>query len=527
MNFQYVLVTLLCMAGISGMAQKHDQNWVAGSSFTDTIYMINFSDTGLAYVPIVPPIEQVRGSFGISDKDGELQFYTNGNYMVSWNHVIMENGDSLNLGAWTSQNNTFPEVKNAYLHYIYQVLPDPEDEKVYYMIHSFMKYGKYPVDQVSTRLQITKIDMKENKGIGRVIYKNKTLYSHELACRFTIIQHGNGLDWWILVRELNGKKYHNLLLHKDSLVAVNIQDTPEGSGATIDDLDSLWTCRYMSIAAQNGQVIVDPIGTSLRRLYHFDRCKGELEYANSLFHARDTFYNPGGSGGPGGIEGMCFSPSGQYLYGVTRGGYFQWDVEAQDISGSEVQLSGHPLSFDNPINPALYNVTMPFMQLGPDGRIYALHTFTHNIVNNPNEKGAASDFCHAPDDTVSCLGVPYSFFIPMYPNYRLGPLEGSVCDTISTAVSNPAKADYSIKTYPNPGIGEVQVEISLPEYGKGRVTLDVVDALGRIVHQHEFPAYAYLYHMDVSGWPAGMYTEVLSIDQRVVTTSRFVVLGEK
>lgn len=151
------------------MAQKHDQNWVAGSSITDTIYMINFSDTGLTYVPMVPQIEQVRGSFGISDKNGKLQFYTNGNYIVSSNHVIMENGDSLNVGAWTSQNNTFPELKNPYMQYAYMVLPDSEDENIYYLLHSFLKIGKYPFIQVSTRLQITKIDMKENNGLGRVI----------------------------------------------------------------------------------------------------------------------------------------------------------------------------------------------------------------------------------------------------------------------------------------------------------------------------------------------------------------------
>ena len=245
------------------LAQKHDQNWVAGSSFTDTIYMINFSDTGLAYIPIVPPIEQVRGSFGISDKEGKLQFYTNGNYIVSWNHVIMENGDSLNLGAWTSQNNTFPDVKNSYMLYAYQVIPDGYDENVYYLIHSFMKLGKYPVDQVSTRLQITKIDMKENKGLGRVIYKNKTLYSHELACRFAVIRHGNGADWWILVRELNGKKYHNLHLKQDSLIALTIQESSEGSELDLDEIDSVYTCRLMCIASQNGQVLVDPIGSSL------------------------------------------------------------------------------------------------------------------------------------------------------------------------------------------------------------------------------------------------------------------------
>ena len=165
------------------------------------------------------------------------------------------------------------------------------------------------------------------------------------------------------------------------------------------------------------------------------------------------------------------------------------------------------------------------MKLGPDGRIFALHSFTHNIVNDPDEKGQASNFCHAPDDTVSCLGVPYSFFTPMYPNYRLGPLEGSGCDTISS--THPLnEIQYELKIYPNPASGPVQIEISLHDYGRQDTELVIHDALGREVHRHRYPPYAYLHTWDTSNIPNGTYILQLFSDQQTVATNRVVVMRE-
>jgi PKD repeat protein len=67
--------------------------------------------------------------------------------------------------------------------------------------------------------------------------------------------------------------------------------------------------------------------------------------------------------------------------------------------------------------------------MGPDGKIYVVSgvsdTVMH-VINTPNQPGYASHF------TQHSINLPNlnDKSIPNFPNYRLGPLDGSPCDTL-------------------------------------------------------------------------------------------------
>ena len=69
------------------------------------------------------------------------------------------------------------------------------------------------------------------------------------------------------------------------------------------------------------------------------------------------------------------------------------------------------------------------MQLAPDGKIYMSSTSTIrslHVIHQPDEPGSACQF--------QAYGLPLparnSFSVTYSPNYRLGPLDGSSCDTL-------------------------------------------------------------------------------------------------
>jgi hypothetical protein len=74
----------------------------------------------------------------------------------------------------------------------------------------------------------------------------------------------------------------------------------------------------------------------------------------------------------------------------------------------------------------------------------------------------------------------------------------------------PANSGYGVTASPTVASGPVEVTITLPAYGSASAAeLLVVDMLGRVLHRHRFPPYAYLHRFDVSGWAAGLYNVVL------------------
>jgi len=75
--------------------------------------------------------------------------------------------------------------------------------------------------------------------------------------------------------------------------------------------------------------------------------------------------------------------------------------------------------------------------------------------------------------------------LPYHPNYFLGALAGSPCDTLSGA-DNPNIHDFNFRVYPNPSKKKFQILNQLPQNYSG--LLEILDINGNLILSRHLPA---------------------------------------
>ena len=491
-------------------------------------------DDSLSFLPFDMPenIALEPGVLAMSNGEGELLFYTNGNVVVSWDHKIMHGGKGFNEGSTYADfdvDGKDTTYNISYLPFTYRVVPDPYDENTYYLIQPWVIFmGDCPGFD-ATRMQISKIDMSAHGGRGKVVYKNRIFDEEPMATGQALVRHGNGRDWWFVRRSHDGMTFRSILLHRDSVVQV-VTSEILGLGT---DWPSWLDCEATSLSdlypSVDGSMLIDKYGQKAAKLLSFDRCNGEVVLLDTITTGIFPLVYGVGDTLKTAITLYEFSPSGRYLYGASYGEFAQWDLEAPDITASRVRLGGVPWAMhdiDQVVMPGIRGGLSLFAH-GPDGKIYNLQRTSHSVIHHPDEPGEASGLCLAADIGIgSCLGpdVPYWLYSNRHPNYRLGALEGSGCDTIISSTKEPlSSVGYSVSASPSPASGQVEVSITLPGYGGSTAEIQLVDMLGRVLHRHRFPPYAYLHILEVGGWPPGLYNVVLLENGRARASARLVV----
>lgn len=249
--------------------------------------------------------------------------------------------------------------------------------------------------------------MSENTSLGKVVFKDSLLIEDTLAVgKINAVKHANGRDWWVLVNEKNANRYHRILvdvngIHYAGNQAVGLP-VVDGVGQTAFSPNGENYVIYNTVSNTQGAYI---------NLYNFDRCTG-MFFNHRQFHFSDN----GGGGG-------AFSPNSRYLYINYFTKAFQYDLEAPDVWASRVQVA----EYDGFLNPS--PTTFYLMQLAPDGKIYSSSTnsvSSLHIINSPDEPGLA---CQYQQHGIE-LPNRNAYSMPTFPNYRLGPLDGSACDTL-------------------------------------------------------------------------------------------------
>ncbi|HMG15901.1 MAG TPA: T9SS type A sorting domain-containing protein, partial [Saprospiraceae bacterium] len=169
-----------------------------------------------------------------------------------------------------------------------------------------------------------------------------------------------------------------------------------------------------------------------------------------------------------------------------------------------------------------YGSNFFYMQNGPDGKIYMCtlngETVLH-VINNPDEKGKA---CNFTQHSVQLIG-PNSFSLPNFPNYRLGPLIGSGCDTLATSVSSVEEIP-KISVYPNPVSSTLSIELNNKLNHEKTFKVAVYQLSGKEIYKGDIPAFAYIHNVDVSSWPAGMYYFSVTDDRFRSYEGKFIVV---
>ena len=398
MKYLLLFFTLLIAAFCNG--QKQDYVWILGYN-PGTIgpnHSVMDFDFNLA-----PPLISRRNkssmdfSFvnaSICDEDGNLMLYSNGKYIANSNDELIENGNGMNPGEVN------PRVQGI------QFLPGITDSINYYFNLSSVYDNQYGT--LVNELYYSEINHTDLFPSGIVVQKNKLLLKDTLAKgKLISITHANGRDWWIIIPKFISNGYFTFLLSQSGV-----------EGPFFQQIGKVMTERDNS-----GQAVFSPDGSKYIRydidndlnIFDFDRCSGILSNPIHIpIHDLADTLNGGG--------GVAVSPNSRFVYVSSTMLAYRFDLWASDIAASKKVIAVYD-GYQSPFGSTFY-----LAQLAPDGNIYLSCTNGENvlhIITNPDFEGLSRFRQHAVQ-----LPTYNAFGLPNLPHYRLGPVDGSPCDTL-------------------------------------------------------------------------------------------------
>lgn len=309
-------------------------------------------------------VNTLEGVSGISDPQGNLQFYTNGVKVWNKNHLIMDNGTGLFGDPSSSQSAV--------------VVRKPNSANQYYIFttNTFETNGGF---------RYSVVDMSANGNFGAVTEKN-VLLSASTCEKISVVRHQNGTDFWVITHLWGNDGF---LAHQVS--ASGISNSPVVSNAgfsIIADNDHANAIGYMKVSPDGTKLAVCHTYMNKAQLFDFDDATGVVSNPRTI--SASGFQ-------PYGVE---FSPNGQWLYmtSVQPKRLLRYDLQAADIQDSQTVLS----------EPS---TLVGALQMGPDGKIYMAMAETDklSVISNPDNSGSGcSVLLNAVDlaGRLSMLGLP-------------------------------------------------------------------------------------------------------------------------
>ncbi len=177
-NMRYFLILFALYFSSVCLAQKEDYNWLGGYDYNPTPgsliiegYRIDFNNKPFRIDNNVDVKYGIEGNnASISDKNGNLLFYTNGCAVMDRNLNLMPNGDSINAGKWFDLFRLYCSIGYPGFQDVL-ILNDPASEYGYYIFHKPNIY--YPQIPDSFQLHYSYVDLRLNNGLGDVTIKNQ------------------------------------------------------------------------------------------------------------------------------------------------------------------------------------------------------------------------------------------------------------------------------------------------------------------------------------------------------------------
>ncbi|MBS1611831.1 MAG: hypothetical protein JST49_03355 [Bacteroidetes bacterium] len=474
-------VILLCLCSQYLAAQLYDKTWVCGSYAGRVTFNDNGTIDTSSFHPFVNTLVNI---VSICDKDGELQFFTEGVNVYSANGIRMFNGFQLADNLVNQEyGHGFPDCQNVL------VLPKRNNE--YYIIYQSQEDFSFANEPwyYTNRLYYSVVDMELDGGLGDVSQKRVQVNDNKfMDGKMTACQHANGRDWWLVQRRYNTNGYfiylvtaEGITLHREQFIGAVSQE-PDAVGQSAFSPDGN---KYASITGKSPMIILD-----------FDRCEGVFSNPQKVDIPIDTFIFYGQTkiiGGGG--NGLCFSPNNRFIYVNSLYILRQYDLNEISIDSSEQVVF---LWTDSHEQLGKFDQ----MQLGSNGKMYLANytgfTYALHAINNPDEKGLACNF--------EKWGLPIAtnnaFSIPNIVHYRMGALIGSACDTITTGIAD-IDIDSKVRLYPNPAKDIVQIDLTSYNHYNPNNYLFLYNTEGKLMQQ--VPVSYLSAQMDVSSLPAGAY----------------------
>ncbi len=476
-------------------AQFTNLNWTFGDSCG-----IKFNSTGIDSI-YRTSVNSRGSSVSISDSIGNLLFYVaspdlelyqttttvNRGRIYNRQHNTMENGDSIATPGW------YKELL---------ILPLPDSTNKFVVISSMATSG--------AKISYSEVDLTFNNGLGKVVSKNNVLDTGEISDGITAIKHGNGRDWWIIYKKwfYTNNTIYKILLTPTGLSSITTQSI---------GVPSFVGSFYRLIPSKSGEFIIgiNPGDGTLEK-FSFDRCTGN--FFNHVILNNATFPSP--------AEGLwdgAISPNERFLYittAYTTEYLYQIDLLNQNPFQNKIVID----SIDTLMNAG------SSIRLAPNGKMYRSHWWcqdgwncypfldsnyasvnTHlSVINEPDSFGLACSF-----DALGQYLNGYRTYLglPNDVNLALGPLSGSLCDTLSVGLSE-INDGIPIQVSPNPSTGNFTVSIKDKVLFKEGFSYAIYSLQGQLIQQGVIKGRTS--SINLSSFESGMYLLNVTLPKEVI-----------
>jgi hypothetical protein len=444
------LLILICflLFGNNSNAQSRNSIWCFGDSAG-----INFNNLQNP-VPFNSVMRSRGSCASISDHNGNLLFYcgkvtdqtcTNG---IIWNrnNLPMANGSDLNVDSWYHE---------------FLIIPDPADTNLYFIFHEEIS--------CSIGLYYSIVDMSADNGLGAVVQKN-VFINCCIVDALAAVKHANGRDWWLITLKNNNgspsNEFQLFLISVNGISSMITQNLGAMSVSTEGDITFSKDGSKMMVTSMPGLI----------EIFDFDRCTGIINNYKLIepeLHSTDY------------MTSNCISPNNRFAYVSSN-----WDtsyVIQYDLTANPINSSADTVgTFYWPLT------TTGTLRLGPNNKIYlsniagngivypypyqdtmySVYNMYLGVINNPDSGGLSCDF------------QPYSFFLggkrtyyglPNNPNYELGAVTGSICDSL-IGISELGTGKSVLQVFPNPCVD--WIEFTYPSEGK---EFKIRNSLGEVI----------------------------------------------
>lgn len=391
-------------------AQMHDNVWLLGyhggnqslSNDSFGITMLNFDNNRLTISENLKSnlnLNFTNASF--SDSIGKLLLYSNGLYVENSLFRKIPNSDILVSSDWElfgynlGQGIIFiPSLQNQSECLLLQTVHD------YYMNPPWYVEGK--------DLYYTIINPKKNGNQGAIIKKKVPLLIDTTQYgKLTVVKHANGRDWWVPINKSHSNLYYMFLydptgFHLYQKQNIGIEPPEDGGQAVFSPDGSKYVKLNIAYTSYDPYI----------EIYDFNRCDGTFSNHRRIIFDDNPF-----------AGGVAISRNSRFLYVSSYSNVWQYDLWAQDIASTRTLVAIYDGFVD------LFEARFNLAQLAPDGKIYITANngirYLH-VIHNPD---LPYPYCNVEQHGIE-TPTYITFGTPNFPNYRLGPLDGSPCDTL-------------------------------------------------------------------------------------------------
>jgi len=322
---------------------RMNYNWFFGNNSG-----ISFNPIQSGGTPVIlsGAMESQEGVASISNREGQLLFYTNGETVYTSGNTIMVNGTGLSSSGTSTQSVV--------------ITPKPQSDK-YYLFTT--DYNGSP-----NGFEYSIVNMELQDGDGEVETKNIKLINSPLTEKVTACSHSDGESYWVVTHTSGDTNFYSYRLSSSGL-----------TGPTITSIGSTHnTARgYMKTSPDCSKLISVLYDEDIIDIFDFESSAGTL--SNFLTITGMTF-----DVGPYGLE---FSSDSSKFYVSEGAGEKVYQFDLTYTSSTEI--------LDNVIEVAnISGSSFGALQMAPDERIYLADYDNTNlhIIHRPNGLGVQCNF---------------------------------------------------------------------------------------------------------------------------------------